>query len=300
MLNDLDDFYYFAVVVEHGGFSAAERATDIPKSKLSRRVDQLEQHLKVRLIQRGSRHFAVTDIGMNVYQHAQMMTAAAQAAYDTVNHLTVEPRGVVRVSVPISIAQNELAHILPQFLKKYPEVRLQLIISNRRVDVIYENIDVAIRVRSKIDDDPSLIIRKFERDEEYFFASQAYLNQYGQINHPKDLSEHRVLSMVDDHTEQVLTVQNLSSDALLKVKINPTVMGSDLILLRELACQGGGIALLPNSITKEALALGQLVHVLPEWTVPHGILHAVYPSRRGMLPAVRVFINYLVEQLQPK
>ncbi|GAB3043342.1 LysR family transcriptional regulator [Acinetobacter apis] len=300
MLNDLDDFYYFAVVVEHGGFSAAERATDIPKSKLSRRVDQLEQHLKVRLIQRGSRHFAVTDIGMNVYQHAQMMTAAAQAAYDTVNHLTVEPRGVVRVSVPISIAQNELAHILPQFLKKYPEVRLQLIISNRRVDVIYENIDVAIRVRSKIDDDPSLIIRKFERDEEYFFASQAYLNQYGQINHPKDLSEHRVLSMVDDHTEQVLTVQNLSSDALLKVKINPTVMGSDLILLRELACQGGGVALLPNSITKEALALGQLVHVLPEWTVPHGILHAVYPSRRGMLPAVRVFINYLVEQLQPK
>lgn len=300
MLNDLDDFYYFAIVVEHGGFSAAERATDIPKSKLSRRVDQLEQHLKVRLIQRGSRHFAVTDIGMNVYQHAQMMTAAAQAAYDTVNHLTVEPRGVVRVSVPISIAQNELAHILPQFLKKYPEVRLQLIISNRRVDVIYENIDVAIRVRSKIDDDPSLIIRKFERDEEYFFASQAYLNQYGQINHPKDLSEHRVLSMVDDHTEQVLTVQNLSSDALLKVKINPTVMGSDLILLRELACQGGGIALLPNSITKEALALGQLVHVLPEWTVPHGILHAVYPSRRGMLPAVRVFINYLVEQLQPK
>lgn len=300
MLNDLDDFYYFAVVVEHGGFSAAERATDIPKSKLSRRVDQLEQHLKVRLIQRGSRHFAVTDIGMNVYQHAQMMTAAAQAAYDTVNHLTIEPRGVVRVSVPISIAQNELAHILPQFLKKYPEVRLQLIISNRRVDVIYENIDVAIRVRSKIDDDPSLIIRKFERDEEYFFASQAYLNQYGQINHPKDLSEHRVLSMVDDHTEQVLTVQNLSSDALLKVKINPTVMGSDLILLRELACQGGGVALLPNSITKEALALGQLVHVLPEWTVPHGILHAVYPSRRGMLPAVRVFINYLVEQLQPK
>lgn len=300
MLNDLDDFYYFAVVVEHGGFSAAERATDIPKSKLSRRVDQLEQHLKVRLIQRGSRHFAVTDIGMNVYQHAQMMTAAAQAAYDTVNHLTVEPRGVVRVSVPISIAQNELAYILPQFLKKYPEVRLQLIISNRRVDVIYENIDVAIRVRSKIDDDPSLIIRKFERDEEYFFASQAYLNQYGQINHPKDLSEHRVLSMVDDHTEQVLTVQNLSSDALLKVKINPTVMGSDLILLRELACQGGGVALLPNSITKEALALGQLVHVLPEWTVPHGILHAVYPSRRGMLPAVRVFINYLVEQLQPK
>lgn len=300
MFNDLDDFYYFALVVEHGGFSAAERATDIPKSKLSRRVDQLEQHLKVRLIQRGSRHFAVTDIGMSVYQHAQTMTSAAQAAYDTVNHLTVEPRGIVRVSVPTTIAQNELAHILPQFLKTYPEIRLQLIISNRRVDVIYENIDVAIRVRSKVDDDPNLIIRRFERDEEHFFASQAYLNQYGCVDHPTKLTEHRILSMGDDHTEQVLTVQHLSSDEILKVKITPTVMGSDLILLRELACQGVGVALLPNSITHQALATGQLVEILPEWTVPHGILHAVYPSRRGMLPAVRVFINYLVEKLQPR
>ena len=130
MLSDLDDFYCFAQVVEHGGFSAAERATDIPKSKLSRRVYNLEERLGVRLIQRSSRHFAVTDIGMNLYRHAQVMLSAAQAAHDLVDHLSTEPRGTIKVSLPVSIAQNEMAKILPDFLKKYPEIKVQMMITN--------------------------------------------------------------------------------------------------------------------------------------------------------------------------
>ena len=156
-------------MVEHGGFSAAERATDIPKSKLSRRVYNLEEHLGVRLIQRSSRHFAVTEIGMNIYRHAQVMMNAAQAAHDLVDHLSTQPRGVIKVSLPVSIAQNEIAKILPQFLKTYPEIRIQLIVSNRRVDIINEGIDVALRVRSTLDDDPSLILRKFEKIEQHLF-----------------------------------------------------------------------------------------------------------------------------------
>ena len=174
MLSDLDDFYCFAQVVEHGGFSAAERATDIPKSKLSRRVYQLEERLGVRLIQRSSRHFAVTDIGMNIYRHAQVMINAAQAAHDLVDHLSIQPRGVIKVSLPVSIAQNEIAKILPQFLKMYPEIKVQLLVSNRRVDLINEGIDVALRVRSNLDSDPNLIIRQFSHIEQHLFASQAY------------------------------------------------------------------------------------------------------------------------------
>ena len=145
MLTDLDDFYCFAQVVEHGGFSAAERATDIPKSKLSRRVHNLEERLGVRLIQRSSRHFAVTEIGMNVYRHAQVMMNAAQAAHNLVDHLSIEPRGVIKVSLPVSIAQNEIAKILPEFLKAYPKIKVQLIVSNRRVDIVNEGIDIALR-----------------------------------------------------------------------------------------------------------------------------------------------------------
>ena len=296
MLTDLDDFYCFALVVEHGGFSAAERATDIPKSKLSRRVYNLEEQLGVRLIQRSSRHFAVTDIGMDVYRHAQVMMNAAQAAHDVVNHLSSEPCGVIKVSVPVDIAQNQMAKILPAFLKKYPEVRVQMMVSNRRVDVINEGIDLALRVRTKLDDDPNLVLRQFEAIEQRLFASQAYLNEFGHLTTPEQLTEHRIISMAEEHLDQHFLLSGPDHQQK-KIKVNPVIMGSNLLMLAELANQNCGIALLPDSIAQGFIKTGQLVKVLPEWTAPHGIFHAVYPSRRGLLPAVRVFIDYLVEQL---
>ncbi|MBP6113867.1 MAG: LysR family transcriptional regulator [Acinetobacter sp.] len=296
MLSDLDDFYCYALVVEHGGFSAAERATDIPKSKLSRRVYNLEESLGVRLIQRSSRHFAVTDIGMNIYRHAKVMMNAAQSAHDLVDHLSEQPRGLIKVSLPVTIAQSEMAKVLPEFLKLYPEIKVQLIVSNRRVDIINEGIDVALRVRSSLDDDPSLIIRKFENIEQHLFASQAYLNEFGMLKKPEDLTQHRILSMVDELTDQQM-VLNSDDKQTIKVKINPVLMGSDLMMLADLAKQNCGITLLPDNIVEDYVASGKLVKVLPEWKAPHGIFHAVYPSRRGLLPAVRVFIEYLVEHL---
>ncbi len=296
MLTDLDDFYCFALVVEHGGFSAAERVTDIPKSKLSRRVYSLEENLGVRLIQRSSRHFAVTDIGMDIYRHAQVMMNAAQAAHDLVDHLSIQPRGVVKVSVPVDIAQNQLPKILPAFLKKYPEIRLQLMVSNRRVDVINEGIDIALRVRSKLDDDPSLVLRQFALIEQSLFASQAYLNEFGDIKNPEQLSEHRILSLSEEHLDQQFLLHGPDNQQK-KIKVSPIVMGTNIHMLAQLASQNCGIALLPEGAAEDFLKSGQLVQILPEWKAPHGILHAVYPSRRGLLPAVRVFIDYLVEHL---
>ncbi|EMG8517510.1 LysR family transcriptional regulator [Acinetobacter baumannii] len=296
MLTDLDDFYCFALVVEHGGFSAAERVTDIPKSKLSRRVYNLEENLGVRLIQRSSRHFAVTDIGMDIYRHAQVMMNAAQAAHDLVDHLSIQPRGVVKVSVPVDIAQNQLPKILPAFLKKYPEIRLQLIVSNRRVDVINEGIDIALRVRSKLDDDPSLVLRQFALIEQSLFASQAYLNEFGNIKSPDELSDHRILSLSEEHLDQQFILHG-PDNQLKKVKVSPTIMGTNIYMLAQLASQNCGIALLPDTAAKDFVKSGQLVQILPDWKAAHGIFHAVYPSRRGLLPAVRVFIDYLVEHL---
>ena len=298
MLSDLDDFYCFAQVVEHGGFSAAERATDIPKSKLSRRVYNLEEWLGVRLIQRSSRHFAVTDIGMNIYRHAQVMMNAAQAAHDLVDHLSTQPRGVIKISLPVSIAQNEITKILPNFLKMYPEIKVQMMVTNRRVDIINEGFDLALRVRDNLDDDPNLVIRKLEAIEQHLFASQAYLNQYGDVKQPEDLTQHRILSMADEHLDQHIVIHDDQSQQK-KIRVNPIIMGSDLTMLAQLVSQDCGIALLPDSIVQDYLKSGELVRVLPEWKAPHGILHAVYPSRRGLLPAVRVFIDYLVASFNP-
>lgn len=293
----LDDFYYFAMVVEHGGFSAAERATDIPKSKLSRRVYALEEHLGVRLIQRNSRQFSVTDIGQNIFRHAQAMNSAAQAAHDMVNHLSIEPRGVIRIGVPVTLAQNEFSQILPLFLQQYPKVKVQMIISNRRIDIINENVDIGLRVRTHIDEDPNLIVRQIRQEIQHLFASQAYLNQFGIPKTPDDLAKHRFLSMSEDFTEQTLTLSH-HQHTKVKIQIKPTLMGSDLNLLKSLACQNQGITLLPDTIVCDEITNQQLHYVLPEWNVPHGILHMVYPSRRGILPAVRVFIDYILEHLK--
>ncbi|POU23693.1 LysR family transcriptional regulator [Acinetobacter sp. ACNIH3] len=296
MLTDLDDFYCFAQVVEHGGFSAAERATDIPKSKLSRRVYNLEERLGVRLIQRSSRHFAVTDIGMNIYRHAQVMLSAAQAAHDLVDHLSTEPRGIIKISLPVSIAQNEIARILPAFLKQYPEIKIQMMVTNRRVDIINEGFDIALRVRSSLDDDPNLVIRQFDQIEQHLFASQGYLNEFGHLKNPEELSEHKILSMADEHTEQFLILHN-NMQQQKKIRVMPTVLGSDLSMLAQLAASGCGITLLPDNVVQQYVERGELVRVLPAWKAAHGIFHMVYPSRRGLLPAVRVFIDYLVEHL---
>ena len=296
MLTDLDDFYCFAQVVEHGGFSAAERATDIPKSKLSRRVSNLEERLGVRLIQRSSRHFAVTDVGMNIFRHAQVMLNAAQAAHDLVDHLSTEPRGTIKLSLPVSIAQNEIARILPAFLKRYPEIKVHMLVTNRRVDLINEGYDLALRVRSNLDDDPNLVIRQFEQIEQHLFASQGYLNEFGEIKSPEQLTEHNFLSMADVHTEQVIVLHNEHAETR-KIRLQPQVLGSDLIMIAQLAAAGSGVALLPDNVVQHELKRGALVRVLPEWKAAHGIFHLVYPSRRGLLPAVRIFIDYLVEHL---
>jgi len=162
--------------------------------------------------------------------------------------------------------------------------------------VINEGIDVALRVRSKLDDDPSLVLRQFALIEQSLFASQAYLNEFGNIKSPDELSDHRILSLSEEHLDQQFILHGPDSQ-LKKVKVSPTVMGTNLYMLAQLASQNCGIALLPETAAEDFVKSGQLVQILPDWKAAHGIFHAVYPSRRGLLPAVRVFIDYLVEHL---
>ena len=297
MQHDLNDLYYFAMVVDHGGFAAAERALGIPKSRLSRRISQLETDLGVRLLQRSTRRFAVTDVGMSVHRHAQTMLAEAQAAREVVDRLSAEPRGVVRVSVPVAVAQMQLPKILPAFLDKYPKVRLQLHVNNRRVDIINEGYDVALRVRAKLDDDGSLVMRSFGQIQERLVASPAYLRRAGRPQLPEDLAAHVTLSMIEDDARQRWELQRNGESR--RIELKPRVAGFDFPMLMALAKQGVGITLLPETLCADAVRAGELEVVLPEWRLPQGIAHVVFASRRGMLPAVRVFIDHLAERLPP-
>ncbi len=297
-MQDLNDLYYFAMVVDHGGFAAAERALGIPKSRLSRRISQLENDLGVRLLQRSTRRFAVTDVGQSVHRHAQSMLAEATAAREVVDRLSAEPRGLVKASVPVGIAQQLMPKLLPDFLARYPEVRVQLHVSNRRVDVINEGFDMAMRIRSKLDDDGSLVMRSFGEIQELLVASPKYLDRAGRPKTPDDLAGHTTMSMGEDEVRQRWELRGRDGEVR-RVDLKPRVAGFDFPMLMELARQGLGITMLPETLCAEAVRSGELEVVLPEWRLPQGIAHVVFASRRGLLPAVRVFIDFLAERLPP-
>lgn len=294
-MQDLNDLYYFSIVVEKGGFAAAGRALDIPKSRLSRRIAQLEDRLGVRLLQRSTRRFAVTDAGQRFYRHCQSVIAEAQAAEDAVAQLTTEPRGIVRISCPVSITQNVMTMILPEFCEKHPHVRILMLSTNRRIDLINEGVDIAIRVRFKLDTDADLVLRTFGRSSSFLVASPGYLREKGRPEHPQELAKYDTISIAE--LENQSWEFSKRDGTTYRLDHSPRVMCGDFPLVLASAARGLGVALLPESVCTRAVAAGELEVVLPEWSPPEGIVHCVFPSRRGLLPAVRALIDWLAEKM---
>jgi DNA-binding transcriptional LysR family regulator len=295
-LQDLNDLYFFAAVVEHAGFSAAGRALGVPKSRLSKRVAQLEERLGVRLLQRTTRRFVVTEVGERFYAHCRAVLEEAQAAQDAVDELRAEPRGVVRLSCPVSLTQTVLSYVLPEFLVRYPKMQVRVTSSNRRVDVIGEGFDLAIRVRSKLDTDANLIIRSFGQSRTLLVASPALLKAQGRPSQPDQLTGLPALSMLEHEGAQVWGLVN-AGGAQVNVEVVPRLVSGDFALLLESARRGLGVALLPEFVCAPAITRGELEVVLPDWSMPGGTMHFVYPSRRGMLPGVRALVDFLAERL---
>jgi DNA-binding transcriptional LysR family regulator len=294
-MHDLNDLFYFSIVVDKGGFAAAGRALDIPKSRLSRRISQLEERLGVRLLQRSTRRFAVTEAGQRFHRHCQAVIAEAQAAEEAVAQLTTEPRGLVRVSCPVSITQNVMAGILPAFLQQYPQIKIVLLSTNRRVDLINESVDVALRVRMKLDTDADLVVRAFGHSRSVLVASPAYLDKRGRPNQPEDLVGVDTISISDLEAQSWGLTARDGRRYLFEHR--PRLMCDDFPLARAAAEKGLGVALLPESVCCAAITSKALEIILPEWSPPQGIVHCVYPSRRGVLPAVRVLIEWLAEKM---
>ena len=293
----LDDLYYYAMVVKHGGFAAAGRELGVPKSRLSRHVNRLEERLGVRLLQRSTRRFVVTDTGENLYRHCQAMLAEAESAFEVVEQAQSEPRGLLRVACPIALASTQLAPLIPRFLRRYPKVRLDLHVDNRRIDVLAERFDAALRVRTEPSGEDGLVMRRFAELCELLVASPDYLEQAGQPAHTDDLRQLSTLSFAPGETQH--WTLNGPNGQQVDIEHAPRLLSHNFPVLRQAALDDLGIALLPASVIEADLASGRLVHVLPDWRLPQGVLHVVFPSRRGLLPAVRAFIDFLVDELPP-
>jgi DNA-binding transcriptional LysR family regulator len=292
----LDEFYYFAKVVEHGGYAKAARALAIPKSRLSRHVSALETRLGVRLVNRSTRRFVVTEVGQEVFRHATAMLAEADAALEAVEFARATPRGTVRAACPVALAQSALSVILPEFFARYPSVRVQLHASNRRVDVLNEGFDVALRVRTHPTGEDGLVMRTFRESRELLVATPAYLDKVGRPERPEQLAERETLSFAPETERQTWELFSANCDPT-RVEHTPRLVCHDFVVLKSAVLAGLGIALLPESVVRADLANGSLERVLPAWNLPQGICHVVFPTRRGLLPAVRAFIDFLAERL---
>ena len=295
-MQPLEGFYYFTQVVDHGGFARAARALGIPKSRLSRHVVALESKLNVRLVNRSTRRFVVTEVGHEVYRHASAMLAEADAAVEAVEFARAKPCGTIKASCPVALAQSSLAPILPQFLEKYPAIRLELQVSNRRVDVLAEGLDVALRVRSVPTGEDGLVMRSFRHVDEYLVASPEYLARAGELTDPGQLKQHPTLDYAGEFDRRPWELVG-PDEQIARAEHTPRIVCHDFVLLRTAVLAGLGVARLPESVVREDLKQGALRRVLPEWMSPQGIVHVVFPTRRGLLPAVRAFIDFLGEHL---
>lgn len=294
LMHDTNDMLYFAEVVERGGFAAAGRHLGIPKSKLSRRVAELESRLGVRLLQRTTRKLSLTEVGEVYLRHCTAMRDAAQAAAEAIEQVQTEPRGTIRVACPVTLAQTTVGPIMALFLARYPLVKVDMRISNRVVDLVEEGLDVALRVRTTLDDSGSLVVKKLAESGTVLVASPLQLQRQGQPASIAELARMDTVAMtvIDGRASLVLQGPDGASHTLVH---QPRYVADDLLTLKFAVLQGTGMCFLPEYMCQRELEDGRLVHVLPGWAPPRGIFHAVYPSRRGMVPAVRRFLDFLGE-----
>jgi len=289
MRDDLNDYAYFAEVVAHGGFAAAGRALREPKSKLSRRIAALEARLGVRLIERSSRRFRVTEIGEAFYERCRAMIGEARQAAALVAEAQAEPQGLVAFSCPTGLVEV-ISALLPSFLARYPKVRLQLVATDRAVDLIEERIDLALRVRVALTSDAALTMRTLGSSARILVGSPQMANRIGSdiaaLARQPTLGTSNEAGMVEWLLER-------GDGTVHRLRHEPRLTSSDFQAARQAAISDLGVALLPDHACAQAMAAGQLVHLLPEWQAQLGIVHLVFTTRRGLPPAVRAFIDHL-------
>ncbi len=298
-MQDTNDMLYFAEVAERGGFAAAGRYLGVPKSKLSRRVAELEARLGVRLLQRTTRKLSLTEVGEVYLRHCLAVRDAAEAAHEAVEQVQTEPRGTIRVSCPITLAQTSIGALVPLFMARYPLVKVDMRVQNRPVDLVEEGIDVALRVRASPDISGSLVVKPLARSQTCLVASPALLKRHGPRNTVQDLEAMDAVDMSATDGKAQLILIGPSGEAVILVT-KPRYVANDLLTLKFAILQGTGFGLLPADLCATELANGQLQLVLPGWAPREGMFHAVFPSRRGMVPAVRRFLDFLAEHLGPE
>ncbi|RKE37497.1 LysR family transcriptional regulator [Paraburkholderia sp. BL23I1N1] len=292
---DLNDVYYYAQVVEHRGITAAARALDVPKSSISGRILALEASLGARLIQRTSRKFVVTEIGAEFHRHALAMLVEAEAAESVVQRRTAEPSGTIRFICSVAVTQLTLAELIPKFMAAYPRVRIVQHAANRYVDPVQEGFDLCLRAHTDPLPSSSMVQRSLAQTPWYLFAGPGYLARKGTPGEPGALAEHDGIALGSTQDSYAWRLSDVrDADQVVTVPFTPSLQSDDMATLKAAACAGLGIVALPGYVGRSEVERGQLVRVLPQWIAGIATISLLMPSRRGLLPSVRAFTEFLL------
>jgi DNA-binding transcriptional LysR family regulator len=295
-MQDLNDMVFFAEVAERGGFTAASKALGVPKSRLSRRVADLEASLGVQLLQRSTRRLSLTPAGELYLRYCVEMRDAAQAASEAVSQVQTEPRGTVRITCPVTLAQSSVGPLLPVFMRRYPGIRIEMRVLNRPVDPVEEGVDLALRVRPSIEDSATLAARSFGESRGMLVMSAERLPHQGALQGPEDLARIDTVAMSAGDGRATLALAGPDGRTYQAVH-HPRYVADDLLTLKIAIVQGVGAGMLPDYMCRRELASGELVEVLPGWAPQAGVVHAMYAPRRALVPAVRHLLDFLAEHL---
>jgi DNA-binding transcriptional LysR family regulator len=295
---DLNDFFYFVQVVDRGGFTAAGRTLNLPKSTLSHRIRQLETNLGVRLLNRTSRRFGMTDAGGEFYRHAAEVLRNAGEAEDAIRRRLREPTGTVRFTAGMATMQFALHEVVSDFLARHPKVDVIAHATDRYVDIVGENYDVAVRAHSDALPDSTLVRRTLAPAPWFLFAGAVYLDARGFPKTPQDLHQHSSLFVMRTGVSPALRLRHSNAEmGDVTVSLTPRLMSDDMIGLKQAAIAGLGIVALPGYICRDELRSGALRRILPAWIAGDSTLTALMAYRQGHLPSVRAFIEHLASDL---
>jgi DNA-binding transcriptional LysR family regulator len=292
-ISDLNDLRLFAEVVERGSFTAAARGLGLQTSKLSRRVRALEEELGVRLLNRTSRSLSLTETGRQFHQHCLALVAESKAAKEVVDQTRTKPQGTVRISCPVALLSSGIAEIISRYIQHNHQVQVLVDATNRRVDVIEEGLDFAIRVRPPPLEDTDLAVRQLGLSTLVLVASPDLVERYAAPMSIESLNDWPTISMANNSERYIWNLVDTSGQ-LVSLVHRPRLATDDIASLRIAALLGVGVALLPREFVDSALQAGRLRRLLPDLATKAGLVHAIFPTRRGMVPAVRHLLDALV------
>ncbi len=285
----------FVAVVDAGGFSRAARTLAVPKSFVSRKVASLEDHLGVRLLHRTTRSLSLTEAGREFHEQAARIVAIATEAERTITGMRETPSGLLRITAPVEFGIAFLGPVATGFLARHPEVRLDLALTDRTVDLVDESIDLALRAAPLADS--SLISRPLGRFRFILVASPKYLAARGTPRRPSDLAAHDALVYGRITEKPSWTLERRGKR--IRVAIKPRQTSTVLALAREAAIAGLGIAFLPSFLCAAEIRRRRLVQVLESYLPAEREIHVVYPARRHLAAKTRAFLDYLREKMTP-